>query len=341
MTSATSVEAPPPGVLLLFRTMESLVSAFALGAAAELGIADALADAPRTADDVARAVGAHPPSVRRLLRVLAPTGVVAEEEPGRFALTPLGTSLRTGVADSLVPMFRLFTRFMVRPLAETAQTIRTGEPAFERVFGAPLYEFLEAHPEEDAAFGRAMGVVRAIGARITDAYDFSGVRVLVDVGGGQGWRMVEVLQAHPELRGVLFDRPGVVEEARQVLQDAGVAGRCEVVAGNFFESVPDGGDCYLLSGVLPNWDDASARAILGNVRTAMPTGARLLLFEPILPEGDEPHLAKVLDLLMLVLLGGQVRTATHLGELFIAAGLRLNRAIPTGSPFAVVEALPA
>lgn len=339
-TSTTSGGTHPPAGFVLFDLMQSFVSSFAVIAAADLGIADVLAGGPRTPDELAEAIDAHPPSVGRLLRVLTPAGVVAETEPGRFGLTPLGASLQTGAAGAAGPGLQLLTRLIVRALAETPYSIRTGKPAFERVFGAPLYDFLEAHPQDDAAFGQTMKALRVVAGPITEAYDFSEVRTLVDVGGGQGWRTIEVLQAHPHTRGIILDRPNVVEEARRTLADAGVGDRCDVVGGSFFDSVPPGGDCYLLSGVIANWDDDAARTILRNTREAMPAGARLLLFEPVLPEGPEPHIAKVLDLLMLVLLGGQARTESHLAGLLGAAGLRLVRVLPTPSPFAVVEAVP-
>jgi O-methyltransferase domain len=339
VTNTTTPQAPPG--MLLFKLMESFVSGFALIAAAELGIADALAGGPLTTEELARATASHSPSLNRLLPVLVTEGVVTEVEPGRFALTATGASLQTERPGSLSPFLRMMSELMLRPLAGTAHAIRTGEPAFTGVFGAPFYDYLEKHPELDATFGRAMNALRDVSLPISQAYDFSGVHTLVDVGGGRGWRMIDVLQAHPHVRGVLLDRPGVVEQARATLAEAGLSERCDVVGGSFFEQVPDGGDCYLLSAVLPNWDDSSALKILRTIRQAMPDGARLLLFEPVLPDGDEPHIAKNLDLLMLVVLGGQVRTEAQLSRLLEAAGLRLSQVIPASAPMAVVEAVPA
>lgn len=341
MATATSAQTPLPGGFVLCKAMESFVTGHALLAAAELGIADALADGPQTVEEVARGTKSHPPSLARLLRVLAPVGIVTEVEPGRFALTDLGASLRTGPSGAPGSELQLLLGFMLRPLAETAHAVRTGEAAFARTFGAPLYQYLEQHPEIDEAFGRAMNMLRVISGPITDAYDFSGIGTLVDIGGGQGWRTLEVLQAHPTVRSVLFDRPSVVEHARAMLADAGLANRCDVVGGSFFEEVPAGGDCYLLSAVIPNWDDADALTILRTTRRAMPDHARLLLYEPVLPPGDEPHIAKTMDMLMLVLLGGQVRSEAQLAALLEAADLRLTRVVTTPSPLAVVEAVPA
>jgi hypothetical protein len=340
MTTANSTLAPPPGGVVLFKVMESFVSGFAVLAAAELGVADALADGPRTTEELARVTETHAPSLARLLRVLAPAGIVTEAEPGRFALTAMGEALQTKPPGSIGSGLQILSGFILRPLAETAHTVRTGQTGFARLFGEPFYEYLDHHPELDENFGRAMNMLRAISAPITEAYDFSGVGTLVDVGGGQGWRMIEVLQAQPHVRGILFDRPGVVEHARLSLANAGLGTRCEVVGGSFFDEIPAGGDCYLLSAVIPNWDDAHALTILRNIRRAMPDHARLLLFEPIRPVGDEPHIAKTIDLLMLVLLGGQVRTEAELSGLLEAADLRLNRVVNTPSPLAVIEAVP-
>ena len=339
MTTATSAHTPPYEGVALFKVMESFVSGYALLAAAELGIADALAEGPRTGEELARATDSHAPSLVRLLRLLATEGMVTEVEPGRFALTTLGRSLRTDSTPSLASWLPLL-RFMFPPLAETAHTVRTSQTGFARQFGMPLYEYLDQHRELDEVFGRAMNTIRTLFGSIAQAYDFAGTGTLVDVGGGYGWRMIEALQAYPQMRGVLFDRPGVVEPARLALAEAGVSERCEVVGGSFFDQIPTGGDCYLLSAVIPNWDDAHALTILRNTRLAMPDHARLLLFEPVSPAGDEPHIAKTLDLIMLVLLGGQMRTEAQLSGLLEAAGLRLTRVIATPSLGAVIEAVP-
>ncbi|MGH9023058.1 MAG: methyltransferase, partial [Acidimicrobiia bacterium] len=302
--------------------------------------ADVLAQGPATSEQLAVATGSHEPSLARLLRVLMAHGVVTRAPGGQYRLTSEGASLRSGGAG-LGDGLALLSQMFLRALPETAQSVRSGETAFTRLFGVPFYEHLAQHPEQEASFGRTMGVIRSIAGRISDVYDFSGMGRLVDVGGGHGWRTIEALQANPTLYGVVFDRPGVVEHAAPALAAAGLAGRSEVVGGSFFDEVPGGGDCYLLSGVVFNWDDARALDILGNVASAMPRHARVVLFEPMLPEGGGAHIAHTLDLLMLVLLGGQARSAAQYVALFDQAGLRLERILATPSPFSVIEAVGA
>lgn len=330
----------PAGGLVLFQLLESLVTNVSVIAAGELGVVDALAGGPRDIDDLAQVTGSHPPSLRRLLRLLAATGIVTEPEPGRFSLTEAAASLQAATG-SLQPLFQLFRQIMLPSLLETTNSVRTGEPAFDRLLGAPIYEYLAKHPEHEEAFGQMMKLMRDIAGSITDAYDFAGVGTLVDVGGGVGWRTIEILHAHPTMRAILFDRPATTDHARQALAAAGLSERTEVVAGSFFDQVPSGGDCHLVSAVLPNWEDSDALAILENCKDALPDDGRLLVFEPVLPEGNEPHLGKVLDLLMLIILGGRVRTEAELRHLLETAGFRVDRVLPTSGAFAVVEAVPA
>jgi hypothetical protein len=204
-------------------------------------------------------------------------------------------------------------------------------------------------------FGRAIETMsRAVGRPVSQAYDFTGIETLVDVGGGHGQRTIEILSAHPAMRAVVFDRPSVVDEAVTSLARAGLAERCNVVGGSFFDGVPAGGDCYLLSGVIANWDDSKAQLILRNCRQAMVPDSRLLIVEPVLaptasspPAPGLPALGQVIDLVMLVMLGGRVRTEAEHADLLRSAGLRLTRVVTTTSPMGIVgpvslvEALPA
>jgi O-methyltransferase domain len=222
-------------------------------------------------------------------------------------------------------MFGAFTAVM--------HSVRTEAPAFERVFGAPLFEFLGDHPEEGEVFARAMGDFnRAATLAAAERYEWSGLRRIVDVGGGTGTLLESVLARHPDAHGVLFDVPGVIDGAR-------VGDRCEAVAGDFFTAVPPGGDAYVLSWILHDWDDERALAILRNCRVAVAAGGRLVVVETILPPGDEPHFGKVLDVAMLVLTGGRERTEAEYRALFREAGFELTRVLETASPTSVIEGI--
>jgi len=280
------------------------------------------------------------------LRALASVGVFTEVDE-RFGLTPTAEYLRTGVPSSVRPWAMLVGRpYAWSTWAHLLQSIRTGEPAFPELYGTTAWEYRAAHPEEGAIFDAAMTALSA-GAvdAVVQSYDFSGISVLADVGGGHGELLAGILGANPTLRGILFDQPHVVASAAPLVAQAGVADRCEIQAGSFFEAVPDGADVYLLKSVVHDWDDAAAVKILGACRAAMAgsgteTG-KLLLVEYLVRPGNEPDPLKFRDLMMLVMLGGRGRTADDFGRLCAAAGFRLTRVIPTGSPYAIIEAAPA
>jgi len=217
-------------------------------------------------------------------------------------------------------------------------SVRTGEIAFDHHFGMPVWEFFERHPENAATFNDAMtGMTNAVTGAVMESYDFSAFRKVVDVGGGHGSLLASVLSANPRAIGVLFDAPSVIAGARE-LEGAGVADRCEKVAGDFFQSVPQGGDAYLLKWILHDWDDERSVAILTNCRRAMAEDGKVLLIEAVLPPGNDPHFGKLIDLNMLVMTGGRERTEEGYRRMLEASGLRLTRVVPTPSPMSVVEA---
>jgi O-methyltransferase domain len=222
------------------------------------------------------------------------------------------------------------------------ETVRTGETAFDRLYGRPYFDYLGDHPAQARIFDGAMtgSSARAMGAML-DAYDLSGVATLADIGGGLGTNLAAALGRYPAMRGLLFDRPHVVARACPRLEAAGVLGRCTVEGGDFFEAAPCGADAYLLGRILHDWDDAQAGQILDNLRRAMPAAAKLLLVEYVLPEGDGASFAKLLDLHMMVVLGGRERTAAEYRRLFAAHGFRLTRVVPTRDEIAVIEGVPA
>ncbi|MGE5842907.1 MAG: methyltransferase [Deltaproteobacteria bacterium] len=221
---------------------------------------------------------------------------------------------------------------------EALYSLRTGQPAFKKTVGTNFFDYLAAHPDEDVLFNEAMtNFGQENSPAVIQAYDFSGIHKIVDVGGSHGSLLLAILQAHPEMTGILFDLPLVVESARKKIAEADLAQRCEVVGGDFFVSLPAGGDAYLLRWIIHDWDDEHAVKILRNCRNAMNETARLLLVEAIIPHEDALHPGKVIDFDMLVGLGGKERTEEEYSALFEASGFRLNRIIPTASPLCVIE----
>lgn len=332
---------PPQAALL--QTITASWMTHAVRAMAELGVADHLAAGPCGAGELASATGTHAPTLARFLRALAAIGLVAHDENGRTRLTPLGELLRSDAPASLRPYALAITGSHVeRAWHELPQALRTGEPAFPRVHGLGLWDYFDAHPEEGARFDAAMtGSADARSGVLPAAVDLSAVGTLVDVGGGQGRMLAAALEATPGLRGVLFDRPEVLPGAEAFLTAAGVRNRCDLVSGDFFDTVPTGGDAYVLGHIVHDWPDGQAGAILAACHRAMAPGARVWLVELVIQPGDGYERAKLLDLLMLVLFGAKERTAAEYRGLLEAAGFERFAVHPTGTPYSVVEAVRA
>jgi 2-polyprenyl-3-methyl-5-hydroxy-6-metoxy-1,4-benzoquinol methylase len=332
----------PPHVQLIQMAV-AIWAARAVYAAAKLHLPDLLADGPRTADDLAQATGMDPAALHRLMRALAGRGVFTEVEPQSFALTALGAALKSGAPGG--------ARAVVMTLAGDWQwkvwdnvlfSLRTGKPALGAAFGAQLFDYLTAHPDDGALFNEAMiGMHGAVGPAIVAAYDFSHFRSIIDVGGGTGTLLRTILQANTNLHGTLFDLPDTIRAAQQSVATSGLSDRCDCVAGDFFKAVPAGRDAYLMAHVLHDWTDEQALPILRNCRSAIADSGRLLIVEAVLPPGDTPHHGKMMDLLMLTVTGGLERTAEQFATLLAAAGFKLTRVIPTSTHQSVVEAVPA
>lgn len=314
----------------------------AIHVAATLGLADLLEDGPRSVDELAQATGTHAPTLYRLLRALASVDVFAEETDGQFSSTPLAEYLRTNDPRSLRAWaMQIGQQYLWTSWGHLLHCVRTGEPAFPELYGTTVWDYRQAHPEEDAIFNAAMtalsaGVVEAI----VQSYDFSDMGVLMDVGGGEGVLLAAILARNPALRGVLFDQPHVLTGANKLLERAGVADRCEIVSGSFFESVPGGADAHLLKSVVHDWDDTATVKILRACRAAIADTGKLLVIEPVIQPGNEPAPAKFSDLNMLVMLGGQERTAEDFERLYAEAGFRLTDIIRTGSSMFIIEGVP-
>ena len=331
---------PPP--LQLFLLSEGTVVATALSLAAELGVADLLAGGPRHHEDLAQDTSTHAPSLYRTLRLLSSVGVFTETQPGWFGLTALGDCLRTAAPGSMRSWLRMVgLKVWLHTYADALHSLRTGQPALPRAMGAGLFDYLAAHPAESALFNEAMSDFgKSVAAAVTHAYDFSGLRKIMDVGGGNGSFAAAILTANPHLTGVVFDQPHSAPDAQRLIADAGLSQRCEFVGGDFFQSVPGGCDACVLRWVIHDWDDERARTILCNCRAVLPPAGRLLLVESVVPPGNEPHPSKLMDFVMLTALGGRERTADEYRELLDESGFRLNRVIATDSPMSVIEALP-
>jgi len=340
---------PAPGTVQRFLAMATggWVAA-SLHAAAVLGVADVLAAGPQTADALARQTRTEREALRRLLRMLAAHGVFAEREDGRFEQTELSALLCRDAGGGLRAIVLMYGTDVWRASwNEMLHSIRTGEPAFSEVHGAELFEYMRRDPEFAATFNRAMteGSAR-LAAEIVAAYDFSSFGVIVDVGGGQGWLLSEILRAAPTARGILVDLPHVLEGARALVGERGVAERCELVAGSFFESVPAGGDAYVMKWIIHDWDDEHATRLLHAVRAAIPRTGRLVVFDRVLPERVTAGSAldqsgTLMDLNMLVNASGRERTAVEFRTLFAAGGFALSSTRITPSGLGIVEGLPA
>jgi O-methyltransferase len=334
--AAHSQHPPPP-----FERMENMLAghfvAQCLHAVAVLGIPDLLAKDHTTIEAIARATGCHTLSLQRLLRTLASVGVFSENMSGHFQLTPLGETLRSDVSNSLrdkaifeisAPMWSAWGSFI--------DALRSGAPSFPRVHNATVYEYLAKHAELGVVFNRFMTAQSNLhNAAIVDSYDFSGVRTVVDVGGGHGATLTAVLERYPTMKGILFDLPEVVTTARFEASD--VAARCEVVGGNMLQSIPAGGDAYVIKRVMMDKTDDEAITVLRNCIAAMNTAGRILIIDPMLPGAAEPHLNWLTDMLMLAVTRGRCRTEAEFHDLFNAAGLTLERIVRTRSSNFILE----
>jgi orsellinic acid C2-O-methyltransferase len=310
--------------------------------AAELGVADQLAARPMTAGQLALATGTHELSLFRVLRLLASLGVLREHPDGSFGLTVMGERLRSDVPASVRSWARLVEcGGGIRAFEPIIETVRTGRPGVDICHGMPLFEFLAQHPDRAAGFNAAMSErTAAFAPSVAGGYDFSPMRTVVDIGGGKGTLLAAILSAHPHLQGVLFELPNVTTEAGEVLRAAGVAERCEIRTGDFFEEVPEGADAYILANVLHDWDERQAIQILAACGRSMASNGRVLIVERLVPD-DLADAVPVLisDFNMLVFTGGRERTNAEYGRLLHDAGLALGRIQPVASPYGVIEGL--
>jgi hypothetical protein len=342
-TASTRIEALSPQAQLLQMAAAVSASRF-LFVAAQLGLADHFADGPKTAEELARPTETHAPSLYRFLRALTSVGLLKEDEVSRFSLTPLGEPLRTGVPGSVrAPILLMASQLMTRAMDNLMYSIRTGRPGFEEAFGMPFFDWLASHPRSKEASLFSEVMVSYHGSEppaVASAYDFSHFGTIVDVGGATGNLLTTILGRYPGPRGILFDMPHVVRDAPALINARGLADRISVEAGSFLVNVPGGGDAYMLSHIIHDWSESQSIAILTNCRRAMRSDGRLLLIETVLPSGNVPFRGARADIGLMVLNGGQERTAKEYSELLDKTGFRLTRVVPTGTEASIVEAFP-
>jgi SAM-dependent methyltransferase len=313
----------------------------AIYVAAKLGIADLLKDGPQSCVALAAATGSDAPSLFRLMRALASVDVFSHVNKDCFALSRLAENLQTHAPASLRAMVITIGEIHYQACGNLLHSIQTGSPAFNKVFGTSLFDYLQQNAPAGDAFHQGMTNLSSMLAyAILIAYDLAGISSIVDVGGGEGKLLRKILELNPEMTGAVLDLPRTIERVHQELNGNTRVGSCSYIAGDFFDSVPDGADAYLLCGVLHDWDDDRAAAILRNCRRAMAKNGKVLLLDMIVPENGANGFSKLLDLNMLVMNGGRERTKAEFCVLLDAADYKLTRIIPTMAPQSIIEAVP-
>lgn len=343
-TAATvAAQELPPDAQLLQLVGGAFISQ-AVYVAAKLGIADLLADGPQDAKNLAAKTETDERSLYRVLRALASMGTFVEGNNKVFSNTPMSETLRSDHPRSTRDLtIWLNEEEHWRVDGHLMYSVKTGKPAWDHVHGEPIFNYLfNTNTELGDIFNRAMTSYshQSIGP-LLQAYDFSKAKVVADIAGGYGHLLAAVLEANPEVKGVLFDLPAVLQGAPKMLDSYGVADRVEVVEGDFFSDIPVKADIYLLKHIIHDWYDDNNEKILRNIHRSMPEDGKVLIIDAVIPEGNDPHFAKVIDLEMLLSPGGVERTAAEFETLLVNSGFRLNRIIPTAGPISIVEAVKA
>ena len=310
----------------------------AIWVAAELGIADLLADGPKTVEELSKKTNTHSDALYRVLRALASVGIFAQDEALRFSSTPRADLLRSDTPGNQRSFAIMMGGEFHAAWGELLHSVRTGGPGFQKRFGVPFFQYMTEHPERHGIYDAAMtGVHGRETEPMLDAYDFGAFKTVVDIGGGNGLQLAAILNRHPAIQGVLFDLPAVVDRARSTISRSGVSDRIRIEGGDFFSSVPAGADAYVLRHIIHDWEDPEAIAILRQCREAAAPDGRILIVEMVVPPGNEPGFGKWLDLMML-LVAGRERTKEEYSHLLSEAGLSMTRVIPTDSDVSIIEA---
>ncbi len=334
-----SNQKPTPRQQLL-GMITSYWKAMAIHVAAKLKVADYVKDGPQTAEALAKLTGTQPQALFRLLRALASVEIFEEGADGRFGLTPMAECL-LDVHGSQRAVAIMMGDEHYRSWGDLLYSVQTGMPGFDHIYGKPIFEWLAEHPEDAKIFDAAMtGFHGPETQAMIQAYDYTGINTLVDVGGGNGTVISAVLKHNPTMKGILYDLPNVVERAKKSLADAGLASRCQTVAGSFFESAPPGGDAYQMRHIIHDWTDEQCHTILTHIRKVIPKTGKLLVIEMVVKPRNEPQMAKWLDLNMMVIPGGRERTEAEYREMYAKAGFELTRVVPTPTEVSVIEGRP-
>lgn len=331
----------PPHAQLMSILMGRVTSA-AVSALASLGVPGHLASGPKTTEELAHLAGARPDLLGRLMRTTESVGVLARTEDGRWQQTSLSEPLCPGASPCLLD----FATMIIDDLHNSGfgtldETVRTGQPAPERVLGMPYFEFLSKNPADSEHFNRAMTEFSIVDSPlVVDAYDFTGINSLTDIAGGRGLLLSAILERYPAMQGTLYEIPHVLEGLADDL-NATVAPRMQLTGGNMFENVPPGADAYIMKHIIHDWPDDMCIRLLSNCRAGIREGGKLLVVDAVVPADDSFSPAKLMDLAMMLLVGGKERTEEEFRALFAASGWRLNRIVPTPSPMAIIEGVPA
>jgi hypothetical protein len=336
--ATTKERNPSPPVLFEMATAYWLSQAIYV--AAKLGIADLLKDGPQSCVALATSTGSDAPSLFRLMRALSSVGIFSQPHRDHFALSRLAEGLQTTVNGSLRAMVITLGEIHYQACGDLLHSVQTGSPAFSNMFGASLFDYLQRNADAADAFNQGMSNLSSMLAyAVLMAYDFAGISSIVDVGGGQGKLLETILQFNPDMRGTVFDTSSTIQRSQQQLGNNARGRRCSYVTGDFFTSVPQGADAYLLCGVIHDWDDDRAVTILRNCRKAMTKNSKVLLVDMIVPDSPAASFSKLLDLNMLVMNGGRERTTAEFCALLNAAGCKLSRTVPTLAPQSMIEAI--
>jgi hypothetical protein len=330
-----------PPQIAMFEMIVGMWVSQALGVAAKLGVADIIGEGTVSSEVIAEKTGVAPEPLYRLLRALAAQDIFEESSLGQFKLTGLGRCLRSDVPESVRAMAIFQSQYQWPHWAELLSSVKTGETAAEKVRGKSLFEFMVSHPDAQTQFDEFMASVSSMEtSAVLGAYSFASYKVIADIGGGTGRFLSAILESAPRAKGILYDQPHVVKGAYDHFSSPSLKGRCEIVGGNFFESVPSGAEAYVMKHIIHDWEESLCVKILGNIRNRIPSNGKLILVETVVPGPHVPHFSKLLDLEMLVAAGGKERTVDQYRDLFSKCRFKLERVVPTVSMASVIEANP-